>query len=326
MSKSGSSIQYGRSRPDRHLDQPPAERSELVDPLEDEGAGWLRSHRRPVRRTGRRCSATRRGRTAGALPCSGSWHRPRRAGACPTSLSRARPSRSCGECYDAARAAAAGRPLLCTWLMAYTKGLHELGDGCFAYLQPDGGWGWSNAGLVVGDGQSLLVDTLFDLHLTAEMLDAMAPHTAAAPISHVVNTHANGDHCYGNQLVAGAEIIASTAAAEEMGEVPPVAARRPHGTPGRGRRAVPAVLRRRSTSTASRSPRRPARSTAGSTLDVGGRQRRADRGRARRTRKATSWSTCPTRPHGVHRRHPVHRRHADRVGRARSRTGSPRAT
>ena len=34
----------------------------------------------------------------------------------------------------------------------YTTGLRELGDGCFAYLQPDGGWGWSNAGLIVGDG------------------------------------------------------------------------------------------------------------------------------------------------------------------------------
>ena len=104
--------------------------------------------------------------------------------------------------------------------MFYEKGLLELGDGCFAYLQPDGGWGWSNAGLLVGDGQSLLVDTLFDLRLTAEMLDAMAPHAAVAPISHLVNTHANGDHCYGNQLVTGAEIIASTAAAEEMHEVP----------------------------------------------------------------------------------------------------------
>jgi glyoxylase-like metal-dependent hydrolase (beta-lactamase superfamily II) len=50
---------------------------------------------------------------------------------------------------------------------------------------------------VLGDGASLLVDTLFDLKLTAAMLDAMAPVRAAAPISTVVNTHANGDHCYG---------------------------------------------------------------------------------------------------------------------------------
>lgn len=105
--------------------------------------------------------------------------------------------------------------------MTYTLGLHELGDGCHAWLQPDGGWGWSNAGLVVGDGQSLLVDTLFDLKITARMLDAMAVHTGGAPISTVVNTHANGDHCYGNELVREAEIIATESAAEEMREVPP---------------------------------------------------------------------------------------------------------
>jgi len=88
-----------------------------------------------------------------------------------------------------------------------------------AYLQPDR-WGMSNAGLVSGDGASLLVDTLFDLPLTRRMLDTMAPITAGAPIRSLVNTHANGDHCYGNELVNGAEIVASEASAEEMDEVP----------------------------------------------------------------------------------------------------------
>jgi len=105
--------------------------------------------------------------------------------------------------------------------MSYTLGLHELGNGCHAYLQPDGGWGWSNAGLIVGDGASLLVDTLFDLKITQRMLDTMAPLTNGAPISTVVNTHANGDHCYGNQLVKNSEIISSAATAHEMAEVPP---------------------------------------------------------------------------------------------------------
>ena len=105
--------------------------------------------------------------------------------------------------------------------MPYDKGLHELGDACFAYLQPDGGWGWSNAGLIAGDGVSLLVDTLFDLQLTAEMLEAMQVVTRQSPIGTLVNTHANGDHCYGNELVDGAEIIASAATAHEMTEVPP---------------------------------------------------------------------------------------------------------
>jgi glyoxylase-like metal-dependent hydrolase (beta-lactamase superfamily II) len=105
--------------------------------------------------------------------------------------------------------------------MGVNGSVHDAGDGCWAYVQRDGSWGWSNAGLIVGDGTSLLVDTLFDLDLTKEMLDAFAGRTATAPIDTVVNTHANGDHCYGNELVAGAEIIASTACAEEMGEVAP---------------------------------------------------------------------------------------------------------
>ena len=105
--------------------------------------------------------------------------------------------------------------------MNYTLGLHEIAEGTHAYLQPDGGWGWSNAGLIVGDGASLLVDTLFDLRITQRMLDHMAPFTASAPIGSVVNTHANGDHCYGNSLVKGANIIASAATAHEMTEVPP---------------------------------------------------------------------------------------------------------
>ena len=106
----------------------------------------------------------------------------------------------------------------------YAKGLHELGDGCYAYLQPDGSWGWSNAGLVTDAGESLLVDTLFDLRLTREMLDAMRRATPAARrIGTLVNTHANGDHCFGNSLVRGAAIVASRACAEEMLELPPAA-------------------------------------------------------------------------------------------------------
>jgi glyoxylase-like metal-dependent hydrolase (beta-lactamase superfamily II) len=103
----------------------------------------------------------------------------------------------------------------------YTHGLHEVGNGCFAWLQPDGSWGWSNAGLVTDGGASLLVDTLFDLKLTAEMLAAMADaDRAAAKIDTLVNTHGNGDHCYGNALVQDAEIVVSKACAEEMKELP----------------------------------------------------------------------------------------------------------
>jgi cyclase len=62
----------------------------------------------------------------------------------------------------------------------FSKGLHDLGNGCFAYLQPDGGWGWSNAGLVVDGKENLLIDTLFDLKLTQEMLSDMRDSVPSA--------------------------------------------------------------------------------------------------------------------------------------------------
>jgi glyoxylase-like metal-dependent hydrolase (beta-lactamase superfamily II) len=108
--------------------------------------------------------------------------------------------------------------------IAYERGLHELGDGLYAYLQPDGGWGWSNAGLITAGGTSLLVDTLFDLKLTQDMLDAMASVTERSPIEQAFNTHGNGDHWFGNSLLPDRiPIIASARAIEDMKAAPAAA-------------------------------------------------------------------------------------------------------
>jgi glyoxylase-like metal-dependent hydrolase (beta-lactamase superfamily II) len=54
------------------------------------------------------------------------------------------------------------------------------------------------------------------------MLSAMRRAVpAAARIDTLVNTHGNGDHCYGNQLVGDARIVASERTAAEMMELPP---------------------------------------------------------------------------------------------------------
>lgn len=108
----------------------------------------------------------------------------------------------------------------------YPRGLHEVGDGVHAWFQPNGGWGEVNAVLVVGDGESLLVDSLWTPALAREMLDAIEPLTAAAPIRRLVNTHVDGDHWWGNQEVAaragdGLEIVATEATADEMGDITP---------------------------------------------------------------------------------------------------------
>ena len=99
----------------------------------------------------------------------------------------------------------------------FKKGLVELGEGVWAYVQPDGTWGLSNAGLVVDQGKSLLIDTLYDEKLTNEMLTAMrAVAPEAEAIDLLVNTHDNGDHWFGNKAAQAGEIIATKSCAEAM--------------------------------------------------------------------------------------------------------------
>ena len=104
----------------------------------------------------------------------------------------------------------------------YEKGLHQLGNGAYAWLQPDGGWGWSNSGLIVDGSQSLVVDTLYDVPLTQTMLKGYRKaEKAAMDIDKIVNTHHNGDHCNGNCCCPDAHIIAHKLTAEGMLQEPP---------------------------------------------------------------------------------------------------------
>ncbi|MFD9793413.1 MBL fold metallo-hydrolase [Streptomyces sp. NPDC059070] len=95
--------------------------------------------------------------------------------------------------------------------------LHRLDKHVHAWL-PDfpGTWGMANC-VVVGSGradvpEALLVDTPYTADLT-HALTAAARRVLApgARISTVVNTHANGDHSYGNGLFPDAEIISTEA-------------------------------------------------------------------------------------------------------------------
>lgn len=95
-----------------------------------------------------------------------------------------------------------------------TMQLRALDDDVYACLQPDRGLGWSNSGLVARGG-GLIVDTFWDLPRTRGMLDLYAG-VHPDPPRRLVNTHHNGDHCWGNQLCTGAEIIGHRLCAEGM--------------------------------------------------------------------------------------------------------------
>ena len=75
----------------------------------------------------------------------------------------------------------------------YELGLHQIAPGVYAYIQPDGGWGLSNAGLIVGKDESFLVDTLFDVGHTQTMLDNMSEIMKAKPLVAALNSHENGN-------------------------------------------------------------------------------------------------------------------------------------
>ncbi len=77
--------------------------------------------------------------------------------------------------------------------------LREIARDVYACLQPDRGLGTSNSGLVNRAG-GLVVDTFWDLPHTRQMIETYA-RVWRRPARRVVNTHHNGDHCWGNQLL-----------------------------------------------------------------------------------------------------------------------------
>ncbi len=93
--------------------------------------------------------------------------------------------------------------------------LREIARDVYVCLQEDRGLGCSNSGLV-NRGGGLVVDTFWDLPHTRDLIREYAT-VWSGPARRVVNTHENGDHCWGNQLFESAEIIAQRRCAEAMG-------------------------------------------------------------------------------------------------------------
>jgi len=97
--------------------------------------------------------------------------------------------------------------------------LREIARDVYACLQEERGLGTSNSGLVNRSG-GLVVDTFWDLPHTRQMIDTYA-RVWKTPARRVVNTHHNGDHCWGNQLFPGAEIIGHRLCAASFGKEQP---------------------------------------------------------------------------------------------------------
>src|SRR4030095_12116821 len=117
--------------------------------------------------------------------------------------------------------------------------LVELAPAVYACLQEEKGLGTSNSGLV-DCGVGLVVDTFWDLPHTREMIATYA-RVWQGPAHRVVNTHRNGDHCWGNQLFDGAEIIGHRLCAEQFGLENPAVMQALRGATGSGNPATAAI-------------------------------------------------------------------------------------
>lgn len=120
-------------------------------------------------------------------------------------------------------------------LLDWPGGMHEVADGVFAFIQPNGphgNAGWSNAGLIVGDDHCAVVDTLGTNSMQTAFGEAIRKVTSK-PVLRVLLTHHHSDHVFGVHRFRPACVIAHTACRHQMvlagpGAVQRWAAKRPH--------------------------------------------------------------------------------------------------
>ncbi len=112
----------------------------------------------------------------------------------------------------------------------FREGLYQLRKPCYAWMVPNGSWGETNIGLIDCGGESVLIDTCWDITLTRTMLDYLQPILTSSPVEYVINTHGDGDHCWGNQIFAAKPIIASEKCAGSMHHYSPGSLRALSGT------------------------------------------------------------------------------------------------
>ncbi len=91
----------------------------------------------------------------------------------------------------------------------------EVGDGIYAYVQPDGSWYLNNAGFLVDRGGVISIDTVATEARARAYLGAISAITDR-PVRTLVNTHHHDDHTFGNCLLPGATIVGHERCREQV--------------------------------------------------------------------------------------------------------------
>ncbi|UFS71177.1 MBL fold metallo-hydrolase [Geomonas sp. RF6] len=89
----------------------------------------------------------------------------------------------------------------------------ELAKDVYAFLQPPLVW-YSNAGVIVGDKDVIVVDSLANAAMTKNLLSEIRRVTDK-PIRFLINTHSHADHVYTNHLFPEATVITTHSGREQ---------------------------------------------------------------------------------------------------------------
>ncbi|MET9933446.1 MULTISPECIES: MBL fold metallo-hydrolase [unclassified Streptomyces] len=102
--------------------------------------------------------------------------------------------------------------------MNLPKELTTIAEGLHVWAPSvSGTWGFANCLLVRSGHEAALVDTPYDERMTRALIAAAAPLLPdRVQVRTIVNTHANGDHTFGNRFFPGAEIITTQASRDHL--------------------------------------------------------------------------------------------------------------
>lgn len=93
-----------------------------------------------------------------------------------------------------------------TSIPTWETGMRQIKPNVYAYLQSEGTWFRSNAGLIVGKECAIAVDSLATPALTQDFIEEIKKVTDR-PVAFVINTHHHGDHIWGNHMFKDAVVI-----------------------------------------------------------------------------------------------------------------------
>ena len=96
--------------------------------------------------------------------------------------------------------------------------MKKIGEGIYGYLQPFVFYS-SNAGLIAGEKEAVVVDSLTNKFMINGFLEQIKKITNT-PVRFLINTHPHGDHTYTNHFFTEATVICSAKCREETLNMP----------------------------------------------------------------------------------------------------------